>query len=442
VSDGGHRPVAERFSKAVTLHKAGRFDRAAAAYAAILEADPNHVAALVNLGQVERSRGRLDAAFACYRRATRMPGAGYEAWYNLANLHAQRQQAKAVERCLRAALILAPEQPAALSHRAAHLRDHGHQTSAETWFRRALVADWNQPLSHMALGNLRRDQGRLQEAYDRHMVALRLAGESWEVRYHLALTLVDLGDTARAAEHLAQALRRAPRPQDLHLGYARFLLSRRAYAAAKLRFAKTLMLVPDSLQALIGLGRCAVAAPAGADRPRPPARWFAAAAVAAGDDPAALSEIATGEWESGFEERATERLRRAAEAAPLDAQARHNLARALHRLWRAGPALAEARRALLLAPERSDDWSLLGVVLSKWARVEAALQAHGAARLIEPDNLGYVSSQAFTTLYSDHLCAADKAMLHRRLAKRIEAAAALHPVSVRACGVISSALPV
>lgn len=414
--------IDKQFTAAVALHNAGWLDEAATAYERLLEAAPDHPAALTNLGQLERARGETDRARSLYSRALAAPGAGPHAWYNLGNLMLDDNDRQAARRCFRAALILTPEFAEAAARIASMAREDEAFEAAQAWFTRALRIRWDQPMVHMALGALLRRLGRLVEAHDRHMVALRLAPDAWEIRYNLAQTLAALGEPRGALEHLDRAVRVAPRPVDVLASFGVYLSSMGSQAFAARHFRSALILGPDHSASLRGLARsnAAITAGDGFD-------WFNAAGVLASGDAAALSELATAEWDSGEEERAAATLQKVTTLLPGAPEVRHNLARALHRLWRAGPALMEARRALILAPERADAWSLLGVVLTKWARVDAALRAHGAARLIEPGNLGYVSSQAFTSLYADSPAPEGKAASHRRLAAMIEAAAPATP---------------
>jgi protein O-GlcNAc transferase len=389
--------IERRFAAAVRLHDAGDENAAADAYEQLLAEAPDHAAALTNLGQLKRALGLADQAAALYRRAIAAPGSSHHAWFNLGNLMLDSGAAAAAERCFQAVLVMAPESADGVARLASALRDAGALEAAETWFARALGIRWEQPLVHLALGTLHRRAGRLQEAYARHRVALRLAPGTWEVRYNLAQTMIEIGDGQGAAEQLRLAVRAAPRPGEVHASFGVFLASLRAHAPAAARFRRALVLAPNNQTSLNGLARCRVAlgVEGGPD-------WFNAAGVLAAGDPAALSALATAEWESGPEERAAERLRQAATLLPDDTDARQNLARALRRLWRA------------------DGWSQLGVVLTTWSRIEAALRAHETARLIEPDNLDYISSQAFASLYSDRLTSEEKAALHRWLAAMIE----------------------
>ena len=84
VSDA--RLSAEEWMRAgIEAEAAGQFEEAEKAYRQCLSLEPSFSGALLNLGNILYTKGRLRAACELYRAATRIADHYPEAWYNLAN---------------------------------------------------------------------------------------------------------------------------------------------------------------------------------------------------------------------------------------------------------------------------------------------------------------------------------------------------------------------
>jgi predicted Zn-dependent protease len=130
------------------------WSQAACAYRQILERDPQHLVALVNLGTLEFKRGNLEEAEAAWRDA----------------------------------LALAPRNPAVLFNLANVLDEAGHPEEALTHLLAAVAIDPGHGDSRFNLGLLLERQGRFEEACPHWLAYLRLDPDSeWSslARRHL-----------------------------------------------------------------------------------------------------------------------------------------------------------------------------------------------------------------------------------------------------------------
>ncbi|MFN2446518.1 MAG: tetratricopeptide repeat protein [Vicinamibacterales bacterium] len=85
-----------------------RIEEAAQAYRRALEADPNMVAALINLANIRYACDELAEALALYERAISLDPTYFEAHFNLGNIHHDYGQYREAERCYAEALALNP----------------------------------------------------------------------------------------------------------------------------------------------------------------------------------------------------------------------------------------------------------------------------------------------------------------------------------------------
>ena len=82
--------VQDRFQKGNEYAQAGDFEKAVVEYQAVLEAEPENVSALTNLGVVYYSLGKLDESIAQYNRALELAPQDADIRSNLAAAYVQK----------------------------------------------------------------------------------------------------------------------------------------------------------------------------------------------------------------------------------------------------------------------------------------------------------------------------------------------------------------
>jgi len=392
------------FDKALALHQDGQLQEAVDAYRAILTAEPENGAVMLNLGQALRRLGRAEESEDLYRRATEQPDSAAGAWYNLGNLSASRRKFEAAIAAFQKAIELQPEMAPAHFQLASSLRDTGNTIGAMEAFRTAIALDPELASAHMNLGNLLRASGDLSGAAAAHKAALALEPESWEVRYNLARALEEAGD-AEAEEHFEQALDLSPQPATVHHGFADAAAARGNFAIALEQYQSALALEPQRRRAQIGLGRALMRL----GRREQALREFADLSAKIGTDIQLLSELATVQWSLKLREEPIALLRRVLQLAPDNPDALVNLARALSSVWEISECVELCERALAIAPGNTAAQRLQGYALVEAGRADDGVAAFQEAG--EP-SAGPNASLLFSALYSDTMTAGDVADLH------------------------------
>lgn len=95
--------------RGLSFEERGELDAAEHHYQRALDVEPDHLGALLNLGNVAYARGDLHEAGERYRAATRADPEYAEGWYNLANVLDDLGHLDAAARCYALALDLAPD---------------------------------------------------------------------------------------------------------------------------------------------------------------------------------------------------------------------------------------------------------------------------------------------------------------------------------------------
>jgi tetratricopeptide (TPR) repeat protein len=112
-----------------------RMEEAAQAYRRALDADPDLVAALINLANIHYTRDELAEARALYERAVMLDPTYFEAHFNLGNIHHDYGRYPDAERCYKEALALNPQYAEAHFYLAVTLEKMGRPFDARIHWR-------------------------------------------------------------------------------------------------------------------------------------------------------------------------------------------------------------------------------------------------------------------------------------------------------------------
>jgi tetratricopeptide (TPR) repeat protein len=107
-----------------------RQEEAAQAYRRALNADPDLVAAIINLANIRYAKDELAEAQALYERAILLDPTYFEAHFNLGNIHHDHGRYGDASQCYRQALALNPEYPDAHFYLAVTLEKMGRSAEA------------------------------------------------------------------------------------------------------------------------------------------------------------------------------------------------------------------------------------------------------------------------------------------------------------------------
>jgi Flp pilus assembly protein TadD len=232
----------------------GRLPEAEAAYRQLLQKDPPHIKAHINLGVVLRRLGRPDEALAEYRRALELAPGDPEALTNMGNLLREHRHAAHAERCYRDALAARPEHVPAWLGLGLTLAEQGQPAPAEAALRQALALSPNHVEAWVNLGKVLQQAQRFDEAcaaYERAVALQPAHADAWS---HLGYVLQCLGRFAEAHGAHGQAVRLQPGDPRIHNHRGMALAADRQWAAAEAAYREALRLAPAHAEAWNNLG--------------------------------------------------------------------------------------------------------------------------------------------------------------------------------------------
>jgi tetratricopeptide (TPR) repeat protein len=224
---------------------------AAALAAERLRAQPGDVQARIVLARAEAARGRLDAAYAGFRKALEVDPHSADALYFLGITAGVLAQAE-YERLL----ALAPGSARAHQLRGQSAEAQEKTAEAEAEYEAALEAGPPTADVLVALGDLVR-QSKVDFAAARgyYSRALELAPGRYEALYGIGVCDSLAGDHAKAIASFRKALRAAPGSAPAHLALGISLLQTGQTAAAVTELEQAAKLEPRMRQAYYQLGR-------------------------------------------------------------------------------------------------------------------------------------------------------------------------------------------
>ncbi|MEM6457073.1 MAG: tetratricopeptide repeat protein [Acidobacteriota bacterium] len=165
----------------------------------------------INRGAEMLQDGEPSAALRHFQRALDWAPTMPDAWVASGVAKRRSGDAAGAERAYVRALELAPQLPTALGNLAVLLRAQQRVAEAEAVEAALGVSDQRNPYTWLALGDLHRIGGRLDEADDAYRRARRLLPDDPEPRAALGQLALAEGNRGRAARLLRQAERRAAR---------------------------------------------------------------------------------------------------------------------------------------------------------------------------------------------------------------------------------------
>ncbi len=213
------------FNDALFLQKKGRLAESAAEWRRTIEANPEDPLARDNFGMVLLLAGRREEA--------------------------AEQIEKARELRLRSAVEAAPEQPEPHVQLGELLRQEGRLDDALAQFRKAVEIEPGNAVAHSGLGGVLAAQGKLDKARNEYVRALALNGHYAPALCGLGTVQELRGEKEAAIASWREALAADPKYAEAHLRLAHTLSARGEKAEALAHWREGLQGQPSDMQALL-----------------------------------------------------------------------------------------------------------------------------------------------------------------------------------------------
>lgn len=369
-----------------------------------------HPASALGQGLRALATGQFNAAQAFLERALRETPTAPEAPAALGQLAAQRQQWAEAEAWFLRSLQLHARQPRVWLARGQMLEMLQRPAAAAEAFAQAVLHQPDLAVAHYEHARLRRDLGERERALPAAREATRLAPQDANALQLLAMLQEEGGELAAALPTLDAALRLAPQRAALHHNRAVVLhrLGRHAESLAAHESAQTLGL--DVAEAHYNLGNTLQALGRADDALAAYRRALALQPLHA----LSLYDLAKLRWALGHADFTAE-LDAAERAAPGSDVPPSLLGLLLLRAERGEAAAAAYRRAVALTPGNAAFFDGLGQALSLLGRHDEACAAHRQAVALAPEDVPVLGNAA-RSLYTAGQSAEGLALAERAFA--------------------------
>jgi protein O-GlcNAc transferase len=364
-------------------HRRGQLREAEAIYRQILQAQPNHAAALHYLGVLAHQVGRHDLALPLIDQSIALTP-------NDASYHSNRSEvlralgrpADALE-ALRRALALRPGDADFTGNLGVALFDSGDLAGARDMLGRAIQIDPSLPEPHLHLSRVLKALDRIDDALAEARRAVDVAPGHVNALLNLAMTLLAAKQLDEAAELARRCVDLSPNYALAQCGVGSVLAETRRFEDAAAAYTRAIELDPTYEPAYAGLG----AVMANLGRHEESIGLLSRAVEIRPTDHAAHNSLGLAYLSTGRFTDAMAEFRTAAQADPKSAEYLNNLASAIESLGGIDEALKLVQQAAALAPESALVRNNLAKRLIAIAQLdEGVAQARRAVELSPSDS--------------------------------------------------------
>jgi tetratricopeptide (TPR) repeat protein len=252
--------IEQTFNLALQHHQAGRLREAEQLYRTILDRQPGHFVALINLSNTLRAAGNIDAAISMARQAISLNGGVAVAHVNLAGALIENGRFDEAIAAARRAIAINPNIAEAHVNLANALTETREYDAAITAARQAIALNQNLPEAHYNLANALIANGQLDDAIAAYRHAIALRPRYPQALSNLANAFVEQRqpDDAIAAAQQAIAIHPAYAQARVNLGNA--LVDKDQLDDAIAAFRHAIALNPHLAEAHVNLGNALTAA--------------------------------------------------------------------------------------------------------------------------------------------------------------------------------------
>ncbi|MBC8120986.1 MAG: tetratricopeptide repeat protein [Gemmatimonadaceae bacterium] len=234
--------------------QAGQWPQAEAILHQILQVQPGHPDALLNLGVLVYQRGDTTTAVDFATRATRSDPGFVEAHYTLGRFLEAQEKLDEATASYRQALALKPGYAEAHYNLGLVLSRQGEPQQAAASHRAALALAPDFAEAHNELGIILEVQGEQAEAAACYRRALAIRPDLAEAHNNLGVILVAQGKLEEAAASCRQAIALKPDSAQFHYNLGRVLMAEQKLEMAEACYRQALSLKPDYAEAYDSLG--------------------------------------------------------------------------------------------------------------------------------------------------------------------------------------------
>jgi tetratricopeptide (TPR) repeat protein len=212
--------VEQLANQAVACVKANKPIQAIASLSELIGADPDHVQAYLNRGNLFVRMGQFNAGLADYSHVIALEPGHFEGWFNRGSARVAAGEYKDAIADLTEAIKLKPDLARAYCNRGLGLLRSGDHDEVRDDFESGLEIKVDLPLCYYGRGEVALSEGRYQEAIQDLTIGINLKPAA-EALAHRATAYERLGENSKALRDYRNALSLRPRLETAQSGIAR-----------------------------------------------------------------------------------------------------------------------------------------------------------------------------------------------------------------------------
>jgi tetratricopeptide (TPR) repeat protein len=237
------------------LGRQGKTDEAIAKFRWVLQQDPNHVEARINLGSSLAALGHFDRAVEQYGKALSIRPKSFKAHFELGRILLRRGQPQQAEKHLAAAVEAAPSARRAHFFLGLALAKQGKIDLAIAQYRQECTKHPDNPLPHLELGRILLEQNKPAEAQRRFTTAAKIDAKAPRVQFLIGLAAAGQNDFDRAVQQFQRALDADPKDASAHFQLGRIHIHHNRHDQAQRHFASAIKIDPKKADYHYYMGR-------------------------------------------------------------------------------------------------------------------------------------------------------------------------------------------
>jgi tetratricopeptide (TPR) repeat protein len=228
--------VGQTFNLAVKNHQEGKIDIAQELYNQVLKINPNHEAALNNLGAVFKKLGQIQKAKDCIEKAIEVNSNYLDAHYNLGTIFVKLKDYQKAKDCFEKAIKINPNHEVALNNLGTMFCELGEIQKAKSCYEKAIIINPNYAVALSNLGGIYLGLGEYQKAKDCFKKAIVIKPDHADAHNNLGVIYSDLEENQKAKDCFERAITINPNFQAALINRGKILFEKGEFKLSLIDF--------------------------------------------------------------------------------------------------------------------------------------------------------------------------------------------------------------
>ena len=241
--------IKEAFGLAVKNHQNNNLQDAQNYYQQVLKIDPNHIAALNNLGAIFQQLGENQKAKKCLKKQLKLILDFVDAHNNLGIIFQELSESQQAKECYEKAIEINPNHVDAHNNLGNIFKEFGEHQKAKGCYEKAIEINPIYVHAHNNLGNIFKEFGEHQKAKECYEKAIEIDPNHVDAHNNLGVVFEELKEYQKAKDCYEKAIEINPNHVDAHNNLGVVFKELKEYQKAKECFEEAIEIDPNHIVA-------------------------------------------------------------------------------------------------------------------------------------------------------------------------------------------------